>query len=314
MMVGWKILITDGLEESGMSYLEKYSIVHNRSGISPDELLGIVQDYDALIVRSRTIVNGSVLQFGKKLKVVGRSGVGVDNINLEKAKELGITVVNSPVGPTIAVAELTIGLILSLLRDIPYANASLKAGIWAKKELMGSELYGKTLGIIGFGRIGIAVAERAKAFGMNIIFNDQKLLDEETREPGLRSVACDEVFSQSDIITLHVPLTEHTKGLINDESLRLMKDGVRIVCTARGGVVDEDAILAALNQGKVAGLALDVFNKEPPEVSELILHPRVIVTPHIGVQTHEAQSRTGYDIACEVISALGNNALRFRIV
>ena len=313
-MVDWKILITDGLEESGINYLEKYSIVHNRPGISPEELLGIIQDYDALIVRSRTKVNESVLQSGKKLKVVGRSGVGVDNINLEKAKELGITVVNSPVGPTIAVAELTIGLILSLLRDIPYANASLKAGTWAKKELMGSELYGKTLGIIGYGRIGMAVAERAKAFGMNIIVNDENLMDKEIRISGIRSVTCDEVFSQSDIITLHVPLTEDTKGLINDESLRLMKDGVWIVCTARGGVVDEDAILAALNHGKVAGVALDVFKKEPPEVSELILHPKVIVTPHIGVQTYEAQSRTGYDIACEVVSALGDNALRFKIV
>ena len=313
-MVNWKVLITDGLEDSGIIQLENFSTVDNRTGISPDELLGIIQDYDALIVRSRTKVNGSVLQTAKKLKVVGRSGVGVDNIDLVKAKELGICVVNSPLGPTIAVAELTIGLILCLLRDIPLANASLKAGTWAKKELMGSELYGKTLGIIGFGRIGMAVAERAKAFGMTIIVNDDNLQEEEIMTPGIRLVTCDEVFSQSDIISLHVPLTEQTKGMINEQSLGIMKDGVRIVCTARGGVIDEDAILAALNQGKVAGLALDVFKKEPPDVSELILHPKVIVTPHIGVQTYESQSRTGYDIACEVLSALENKVLRFRIV
>ncbi len=313
-MADWKILITDGLENSGLNQLEKYSIVDNRPGISPEELLEIIQDYDALIVRSRTKVNGSVLQTGNKLKVVGRSGVGVDNIDLEKAKELGITVVNSPVGPTIAVAELTIGLILSLLRDIPNANASLKAGTWAKKSLMGSELYGKTLGIIGYGRIGMAVAERAKAFGATIIVNDENLRDDEIALSGIRSMTSDEVFSQSDIISLHVPLTEHTKGMINEQTLQLMKDGVRIICTARGGVIDEDAILAALNKGKVAGLALDVFKKEPPDVNELILHPRVIVTPHIGAQTHEAQYRTGFDIACEVLNALGNKSLRFKIV
>jgi len=313
-MADWKILITDGLENSGLNHLEKYSFVDNRPGISPEELLEIIQDYDALIVRSRTKVTGPVLQTGNKLKVIGRSGVGVDNIDLEKAKEMGITVVNSPAGPTIAVAELTIGLILSLMRDIPYANTSLKAGTWAKNSLMGSELYGKTLGIIGYGRIGKAVAERAKAFGATIIVNKEKLSDDDIAVSGIRPVTSDEVFSQSDIISLHVPLTKHTKGMINEHTLHRMKDGVRIICTARGGVVDEEAILAALNQGKVAGLALDVFMKEPPDVNELILHPRVIVTPHIGVQTYEAQYRTGYDIACEVLNALGNKSLRFKIV
>jgi D-3-phosphoglycerate dehydrogenase / 2-oxoglutarate reductase len=313
-MCAFRILLTDGLEKEGREILEKSGQVDNLKDITAEELLQKIGEYDAVIVRGRTKLTPEVLGAATKLKVAGRAGVGVDNINLEAAKAKGVVVVNSPLATTIAVAELTLGLMLSLIRDIPRADAGLKEGNWLKKELRGMELYGKTLGVIGFGRIGSAVAERAKVFGMKVIAADPNLSDEEVIARGGTCVALDELLSTSDFITLHIPLTPDTRNILNTAAFEKMKPGVRIICAARGGVVDETALLAALQSGKVAGAALDVFTTEPPGKTELTSHPRVVGTPHIGAETSEAQVRAAIDISTEVIAALEGKSLRWRIV
>ena len=313
-MSGYRILLTDGLEKEGREILERSAQVDNLKDITAEDLLQKIGDYDAIIVRGRTKLTPEVLSAATKLKVAGRAGVGVDNINLEAAKARGVVVVNSPLATTIAVAELTLGLMLSLIRDIPRADAGMKEGNWLKKELRGTEMNGKTLGVIGFGRIGAAVAERAKAFGMRIIAYDPVLASEEIRKRGGEPVLLDDLLSGSDFITLHIPLTPETKNILNDSAFEKMKTGVRIVCAARGGVIDESALLAALQSGKVAGAALDVFTVEPPGKIELASHPKVVCTPHIGAETSEAQVRAAIDISTEVIAALDGKQLRWRIV
>ncbi len=312
-MGNWKILLTDGLEENGKEILRASAEVVDQSGISADDLLKVVGEYDALIVRGRTKVTNAVFEAGKKLKVVGRAGVGVDNIDLEAAKAHHVTVVNSPLATTVAVAELTLSLMLSLVREIPRADASMKSGKWLKKEFEGRELYGKTLGVLGFGRIGSAVAARAKAFEMKILAYDPVVPAEEIRARGGEPVSLDDLLKQSDMITMHMPLTSESKHLLNREAFSKMKDGVYIVCAARGGVIDEDALLEALNSGKVAGAALDVFATEPPGETELVAHPHVIDTPHVGAQTVEAQTRAAHDIAEEVLNALAGKPLRWKV-
>jgi D-3-phosphoglycerate dehydrogenase len=312
-MSGWKILLTDGLEENGKALLRKDAEVVDQSGISADDLLSVVENYDALIVRGRTKVTAAVFEAGKNLKVVGRAGVGVDNIDLAAAKAHGVTVVNSPLATTIAVAELTLSLMLSVVREVPRADASMKAGKWLKKELEGRELYGKTLGVVGFGRIGSAVAERAKAFGMTILAYDPLVPAAVIAERGGKPVSFDELLGQSDMITMHMPLTAESRNMLNAEAFGKMKDGVFVVCAARGGVIDEEALLAALNSGKVTGAALDVYAVEPPGQSELVAHPRVIDTPHVGAQTVEAQARAANDIAEEVRNALEGKTLRWKV-
>jgi D-3-phosphoglycerate dehydrogenase len=312
-MAGWKILLTDGLEESGQTILREAAETDDRNGISGDELLQVIGDFDALIVRGRTRVNAAVLSAGKKLKVVGRSGVGVDNIDLAAARERKITVVNAPLGLTIAVAELTLGLMLNMAREIPRADAGMKNGKWLKKELEGTEIYGKTLGVIGVGRIGSAVAQRAEAFGMKVIGYDAMLKPDEIRQRGLEPVSLEELYSRSDIITVHTPLTNETRGMLGSTAFEQMKPGVRIVCAARGGVIDEASLLAALNSGKVASAGLDVFATEPPGLTDLVAHPHVICTPHIGAQTLEAQARAAYDISTEVLAVLRGDALRWKV-
>ncbi len=308
------ILIADGLEPSGLNILASSgAAVSNREGISPAELQTILGDYDALIVRSRTKVTASLLAAAPRLKVVGRAGVGVDTIDLEAAKTHGVIVVNSPIATTIAVAELTLALMLDLARMTPFADAKMKQGEWAKKQLMGAELFGKTLGIIGVGNIGGAVAQRAAAFGMRVIGYDAWIPPERIRLNGAEPVALEAIYAHSDYISLHVPLTPETRGLIGTDTLAQMKPGVRLVCAARGGVIDEDALLQALESGKVAGAGLDVFGQEPPGRSPLVLHPRVVATPHIGAQTREAQERAAVDIATEILRALNGDDLRWRV-
>ncbi len=312
-MAAWKVLLTDGLEENGQAILRECAEVDTRTGISADELLQVIGEYDALIVRGRTKVIPAVMEAAKKLKVVGRAGVGVDNIDLNAAKERGITVVNSPIATTLAVAELTLGLMLSVVREIGRADASMKAGKWLKKEFEGAELNGKTLGVIGYGRIGQAVAKRAEAFGMKLIAYDP-LIDAATiARNGAQPVTLDELFAQADVITLHIPLTSSTRGILNAEAFEKMKKGVYIVCAARGGVIDEEALLAALESGKVAGAGLDVFATEPPGATALVMHPRVIAVPHVGAQTVEAQARAAEDIATEVLAALDGKPLRWKV-
>ena len=308
-----KILITDGLDASAIDILKPYVEVDDKSGILADDLLKVIADYDALIVRGRTKVTPSLLDVATRLKVVGRAGVGVDNIDLKAARDHGITVVNAPVATTVAVAELAFSLLLATCRDIPRADTSMKAGQWIKKDLEGVELYGKNLGVIGFGRIGAATAKRAAAFGMQVLGYDPLLSSEEIKKRGGEPVELDELYSRSDFITLHIPLLADTKNMINESAFAKMKKGVRIICAARGGVIDEAALLNALKSGKVAAAGLDVFSSEPPGITELVAHPRVICVPHIGAQTAEAQTRAAEDICSEVMAALNGEALRWKV-
>jgi D-3-phosphoglycerate dehydrogenase len=312
--MSWKILLTDGLAPIADQDLLDAVDLDDQKGISAEDLIKVIGNYDAVIVRSRTKVTQEVLEAAEKLKVVGRMGVGVDNIDLNAAKEHGITVVNAPIATTASVAELTIGLMLSQIRCIPEGNSGLKSGKWLKKQLKGTELYQKTLGVIGFGNIGEAVCKRALAFDMDVIAYDPSRPDEEITAAGAAPVSFKKLLKKSDLITLHIPHVEKTHYLLNGTAFNMMKEGVRIICAARGGVIDENALLKALESGKVAGVALDVFESEPPGITPLLEHPNVIGTPHIGAQTREAQLRAGHDILSEVIAALDGDPLRWKIV
>jgi len=310
----FNILITDGLDESGQSILrDAAATVADRSNISAEDLLKEIPTYDGLIVRSRTKVTAAVMEAATKLKVIGRAGVGVDNIDLEAAKKHNITVVNAPTSTSLAVAELAIGLMLAVAREIPRADAGMKQGKWLKKELEGVELSGKTLGVIGFGRIGAEVGKRVAAFGMKVVAYDPMVEAAEIKRRGAEPLTLDELYAQADFITLHLPLTAQSRDMINDAAFAKMKDGVRIVCAARGGIIDETALTAALNSGKVAGAALDVYGKEPPGLTETVSHPRLIGTPHVGASTVEAQIRASEDIATEVLNVLRGEALRWKV-
>lgn len=312
-MPAYNILITDGLEDNGQAILRSSASVDDRTGISLEKLLKIIEGYDAMIVRSRTKVTARVFASALQLKVVGRSGVGVDNIDLEAARSHHVTIVNAPESPSLAVAELTFGLLLSLAREIPRADAGMKQGQWLKKELAGTELFGKTLGIIGMGRIGAEVGTRSAAFGMKALGYDSLIPAEAIKQRGAEPVDLDSLYARSDYISLHVPLTDETRSMVDEQAFERMKRGVRIVCTARGGIIDESALLAALESGQVAGAALDVFGSEPPGATDLVRHPKVIATPHVGAQTAEAQARAAEDIANEVLAALNGEPLRWKV-
>jgi D-3-phosphoglycerate dehydrogenase len=312
-MPAYNILIADGLEENGQAILRSSANVDNHTSVSPEELLKIIEDYDALIVRSRTKVTAQVFAAATRLKVVGRAGVGVDNIDLEAAREHSVTVVNAPESTSLAVAELTLGLLLSLAREIPRADAGMKQGDWLKKDLSGIELHGKTLGILGMGRIGAEVGKRAAAFGMTVLGYDPFIPAGAIRQRGAEPADLDSLYARSDYISLHVPLTDETHLMVNEQALGRMKRGVRILCTARGGLIDEPALLAALESGQVAGAALDVYASEPPGSTDLVRHPKVIATPHVGAQTEEAQERAAEDIAHEVLAALNGEPLRWKV-
>jgi D-3-phosphoglycerate dehydrogenase / 2-oxoglutarate reductase len=312
-MPNYNILVSDGLDERGQSILRASANLDLRDKVPAEELLKIIPDYDALIVRGQTRVTAAVIEAASQLKVIGRAGVGVDNIDLESAKKHNITVVNTPTSTTVAVAELSLGLLLALAREIPRADATMKQGQWNKKEFEGVELYGKILGIVGYGRIGIEVGRRAAAFGMNVIVYDPNVSEDELSHSDAEPVSIQDLFAWSDFISLHLPLNVQTRDLVGPLALSQMKDGVRIVCAARGGIIDESALVDALNSGKVARAALDVFEKEPPGLTELVSHPRVIATPHIGAQTVEAQSRASEDVANEVLSALRGESLRWKV-
>ncbi len=304
----WRVLIADSLHKQGAERLSQAAEV-----IEDPELTSL-GDVDALVVRSATKVTRQVLERGQpRLRVVGRAGVGVDNIDLDAARELEVIVVNAPLAATNAVAELTLGLMLAMARGIPQANAAMHDGRWEKKTTQGSEISGKTLGVFGMGRIGAAVAERARAMGMEVVGYDPLIPPEVIERRSARPVSDAELLQTSDYISLHVPLTDDTRGMIGAEAMARMKPGVRLVCAARGGVVDEAALLAALESGHVAGAALDVFAQEPPGAAPLIKHPKLIATPHVGAQTAEAQIRAAIDIADEVLAALNGASLRWQV-
>src|SRR5512142_648995 len=308
-----RILITDGLGENGLAILRAAATVDDKSGISAADLVKVAGDYDIMVIRGRTRVTPDVFDAANRLKVIGRAGVGVDNIDLAAAKAHNVTVVNAPMSTTGAVAELTFGLLLAVAREIPRADAAMKAGQWLKKELEGVELYGKTLGIIGYGRIGMEVGRRATAFGMNVIAYDPFIEESAIQKGGAESVSVQDLYQWSDFISLHLPYNVQTRDLMGPMAFSQMKDGVRVVCAARGGIIEEAALLAALNSGKVAGAALDVYATEPPGATDLVKHPHVICTPHIGAQTVEAQTRASEDIAHEVLAALKGEPLRWKV-
>jgi D-3-phosphoglycerate dehydrogenase len=313
-MSAWKILISDGLHENGQMLLRSSAQVDDLNGLKADDLLTSVGKYDALIVRSRTKVSAAVLEAGARLQVVGRAGVGVDNIDLAAAAMRKVIVVNSPVSTSIAVAELAVGLMFALARSLPYADATMKTGQWLKKKLEGIELYGKTLGIVGVGNIGSALAQRAVALGMTVLGNDPILDSATISKRGAEPTDFQDLLQLADFVSIHIPLTPETRGLLNSQTLGMMKRGAYLICTARGGIIDETALLGALESGQVAGAALDVFASEPPGLTALVAHPKVIASPHIAAQTAEAQARAAQDIAQEVLAALRGEPLRWKVV
>jgi D-3-phosphoglycerate dehydrogenase len=304
-----KVLIADDIDKECAIRLRNAGFeVDDFPNISKDELMKIIHNYDILIVRGRTKVTKEVIELAKKLKLIGRVGVGLDNIDVKTAEEKGIKVINTPEMSTIAVAELTFSLILNLVRGTYRAIESMKKGLWEKKNLYGYELFNKTLGIIGFGRIGRAVAERAKAFGMRMIVYDiisYNMIKEEIEKLNATyASSLEELLMNSDIITIHVPLTPQTKYMINSKTISFMRNGVYIVNTSRGDIINTKDLLNALKTGKIAGAALDVFENEPPKEDwekELISLPNVITTPHIGAQTYEAQIKGAILMAENII-------------
>ena len=306
-----KILITDHISEEGIRKLREFGDVEIQVGVSEEELKARIAGYDALIVRSGTKVTREVIEAGTRLKVIGRAGVGVDNIDVDSATERGIMVVNAPGANTISAAEHTIGMLLSLSRKIPAANQSLKSGEWSRKKYMGVEVNGKVLGIIGLGRVGGEVAKRAKGLGMRVVAYDPFISQDKAGELGVSLMGFSEVLSISDFITIHTPLMKDTYHLIGKDEFEKMKEGVRIINCARGGIIDENALVEAIKSGKVAGAALDVFEQEPPPMdSDLLKLDSVIVTPHLGASTEEAQRAAAIVIADEVIRALENKPVR----
>ncbi|MEW6557583.1 MAG: phosphoglycerate dehydrogenase [Elusimicrobiota bacterium] len=309
----YKILVSDPLAKEGVEVLKKNPdfSVDVKTGLKPEELLGIVGGYDGLLVRSETKVTDVILSEAKNLKIIGRAGTGVDNINVKEASKKGIVVMNVPGGNTISAAEHTVSMLLALSRNIPQANASLKKVEWKKKEFVGTEVFGKTIGIIGFGKIGIEVAKRLLSFGMKVLVCDPFVSKERAVQLGVESVLLDELLAQSDYITIHTPKTEQTKNLINSETIKKMKDGVRIINCARGGLIDEKALADALKNGKVKGAALDVFEKEPliPPSPFFELN-NVIITPHLGASTEEAQTNVSVEIAKQLLDYFEKGTIR----
>ncbi len=306
-----RILLCDPLDPAGVGILtEAGADVHQLTDAERERLPELIEEFDAIVVRSRTKVTADLLRRGRRLKVVGRAGIGVDNVDVATATELGILVVNAPTANLISATEHTFGLLLALARNIPAADASMKSGAWDRKGFLGSELDGKTLGIVGLGRIGQAVAHRALAFGMEVTAFDPYLDRAVARRLGIQLEDLDAVLAQADFVTLHMPLTDETRGLLSADRIERMKPGAALVNCARGGIVDESALLAALESGHVAGAALDVYATEPPidppdpEVRRLVEHPRVITTPHIGAQTREAQERVATQTARMLLAAL----------
>lgn len=299
-----RVLVTDRLSEDGIAVLKSETDVDIRLGLSPSELIGAIGAYDALVVRSETKVTAEVIEAGSELKVIGRAGVGVDNVDVEEATRRGIVVVNAPEANTISMAEHAIGLMLALARHIPEADLSLSQGQWNRSKFVGVELRGKTLGLIGLGRTGAEVARRARGLEMNVIAHDPVFGPERFQVLGVTPVTLEQLLAQSDFISLHiiVPSGGH---LLGEAQFALMKPGVRIINAARGSLIDEAALLKAIERGTVAGAALDVFEQEPPATdSPLLKHPAVIATPHLGASTTEAQERVATDVAGQVLAVL----------
>lgn len=303
----FRVLVSDPISDMGIQLLYEAPdvAVDKKTGLTEQELAAIIGEYDALLVRSQTKVTPAIMEAGKKLKVIGRAGVGVDNIDLDAATRLGIVVINAPDGNTITTCEHTFAMMMALARHIPQAHRKTVSGEWDRKSFLGVELRNKVLGVIGMGRIGSEVAKRAKAFGMDIIGYDPFLTEERAEKLGVKLGTVEEICAKADFITLHTPLTDETRHMISRPQFEIMKKGMRIINCARGGLVDEMALVEAIDQGIVAGAAFDVFEQEPPPADHPFLnHPKIIVTPHLGASTFEAQENVAIDVSEEVLHVL----------
>ncbi len=301
-----KVLVSDPVDQAGLDILSQVAQVDVQTGLSEEELVRIIPEYDALMIRSGTRVTRAVIEAGTQLKIIGRAGVGVDNVDVPAATRQGVVVVNSPEGNTIAAAEHAVAMMLSLSRHVPDANQSVKSGKWDRKSFMGVEVYKKTLGVVGLGKIGSHVATIARAMGMKLLAYDPFISSERAEQLGCRLVELDFLLREADYITLHIPKTPETTHLINAETLATMKPTVRIVNCARGGIIDEAAIAAAINEGRIGGAALDVFENEPLEEDSVLraVGKDLVLTPHLGASTAEAQVNVAIDVAEQIRDVL----------
>ena len=305
-----RVLVSDPLSARAIAALRAAPGIHvaERKGLSEPDLLPLVADIDAWIVRGATQVSRTLIESAPHLRWIARAGAGLDNIDVAAAKERGIAVLNVPGANAVAVAELVFGLLLGLLRQIPAADASVRRGEWDKSRFMGRELRGKTIGIVGLGKIGRAVAQRARAFEMSCVGHDPLVPDADVRAMGVEPLPLDDLFPRAEILTLHVPLSPETRGMVGAERLARLPWGAFLVNAARGGLVDEAALLAALESGAIGGAALDVFSGEPPKGSPLVGHPKVVATPHVGAATVEAQEAVGEEIVKLLLRAMDGAA------
>ncbi len=314
-----RVLVTDKLAEEGLAQLRAEPgievVVNTKLAQDPAALRRALAEADGIVIRSGTQLTAEVLEGQSRLKAIVRAGVGVDNIDVPAATRRGIVVMNTPGGNTVSTAEHTMALLLGLARNVAKADASLKSGKWDRNKFTGSQLEGKTLGVIGLGRVGLAVARRAQGFGMTVVGFDPFLAAERAQELGIESVArLEDIWGRCDFLTLHTPMTAETRNLIGAAEIARMKPTVRIINCARGGLVNEAALLEALNSGKVAGAAIDVFDPEPPPAGHpLIAHPQVLVTPHLGASTEEAQVSVAVEAARLLIDFLGRGQVRFAV-
>lgn len=307
-----KILVSDDVSETGLEPLRAAGFqVDKKTKLPVNELAALLADYEGLIVRSETKVTPELLETAKNLRAIGRAGVGVDNINVKEATARGIVVMNAPDGNTQTTAEHTVALLCALARHVPQGHESLKAGKWERKKYVGVELRGKTLGVVGLGRIGRVVAQRARGFEMRVVAYDPFVTNEAAQALEIELAALEDVFKQADFLTVHTPLTVETRGIVGAQAFELMKDGVRVINCARGGLIDEAALVEAINSGKVAGAALDVFEQEPPPADHPLLQlEQVIVTPHLGASTFEAQESVAVTVAEQLRDFFSTGSLR----
>lgn len=308
-----RILVAESIAAEGVEALRSRHAVDVRTGLTADDLRAIVGEYDALVVRSQVAVDAALIAAAPRLQVIGRAGVGVDNVDLDAATRAGITVVNAPTGNTIAAAEHTIALLLALARRVPEADASMRRGEWKRGPLQGVQVRGRTLGIIGLGKIGLAVAERARGLGMLLVGSDPFVTPEQAALRGVELVAFETLMERSDAVTVHVPLSRSTTALIDAKAIARMKPGAFVLNVARGGIVDEPALAAALREGRLGGAGIDVFQAEPPTGSPLLDAPNTVLTPHLGASTAEAQVAVAEEIAEQVLDVLDGRPARYAV-
>jgi D-3-phosphoglycerate dehydrogenase len=310
-----RVLVADPIASDGVDRLQNAGTVDVRTGMSKEELIACIGDYDALVVRSETKVTADVIAVARKLRVIGRAGVGVDNIDVEAATQNGIIVLNAPTGNTIAAAEHAVAMMLALARNIPVADASMHAGKWDRKKFTGSELRGKTLGILGLGKIGYELSRIASlGLEMRVVAVDPLANAERADQAGAELVDLPRLLAESDVISVHVPLTDHTRSIIGREQLAAARKGVRIINVARGGIVDEAALAEALASGHVGGAAIDVFTTEPIAADNPLLSaPNIVLTPHLGASTEEAQINVASDVADQIVDVLAGRAARYAV-